>query len=87
LERSFEAEKKEKSQVFTRFDEDITELDRRASRHRRDIEKVDSKVDKMAEWEEKCQTLTNDLLARVQILEETLGARGHLSRGYIEDTL
>ena len=24
----------------------------------------------MAKWEEKCQTLTNDLLARVQILEE-----------------
>jgi len=40
--------KKEKAQVFTRFDEDISELDRRASRHRRDIEKVDSKVDKMA---------------------------------------
>jgi len=70
LERSFEVEKKEKAQVFTQFDEDITELDRRASRHRRDIEKVDLKVDKMAEWEEKCQTLTNDLLARVQILEE-----------------
>jgi len=70
LERSFEAEKKEKAQVFSRFDEDITELDRRASRHRHDIEKVDSKVDKMAKWEEKCQTLTNDLLACVQILEE-----------------
>ena len=70
MERSFEAEKKEKTQVFTRFDEDITGLDRRASRHRRDIEKLDSKVDKMAEWEEKCQTLTNDLLAHVQILEE-----------------
>jgi len=70
LERSFEAEKKEKSQVFTWFDEDISELDRRASRHRRDIKKVDSKVDKMTEWEEKCQTLMNDLLARVQILEE-----------------
>ena len=70
LERSFEAEKKEKAQVFTRFDEDISELDRRASRHRCDIEKVDSKVNKMAEWEEKCQTLTNNLLARVQILEE-----------------
>jgi len=24
----------------------------------------------MAEWEEKCQALTNNLLARVQILEE-----------------
>jgi len=70
LERSFEEEKKEKIHVFTWFNDDITELDRRASRHRRDIKKVDSKVDKMAEWEEKCQALTNDLLARVQILEE-----------------
>jgi len=41
-------EKKEKTKVFTWFDTDITELDRRASRHRRNIEKVD----KMAEWED-----------------------------------
>ena len=70
MERSFEEEKKEKTHVFTRFNDDITELDRRVSHHHRDIEKVDSKVDKMAEWEEKCQALTNDLLACVQILEE-----------------
>jgi len=70
LECSFKEEKKEKTYVFTQFNDDITKLDRHASRHRRDIEKVDSKVDKMAKWEEKCQILTNDLLARVQILEE-----------------
>jgi len=59
-----------KMEVFSRFDKDISELDCRASRHHRSLEKIEGSLDQITDWEANAQVSVNDLLSRVQKLKE-----------------